>query len=145
MNTLQPYADKHFAHGQPTLAQVAALAEEGVRTVINLRAPEEPVDFEEAAEVAALGLHYIALPIAGAADLDAARVRQFGTALDEARRQGGVLIHCASGNRVGALVALDEAFNRGASLQDALAQGRAAGLTVLEPVVTALIEGKHLT
>lgn len=144
MNTLIPYADKHFAHGQPTLAQLAACADQGVRTVINLRAPEEPVDFEEATEVAALGMHYVALPIAGAADLNGERVQQFGAALDEARSKGSVLIHCGSSNRVGALVALDEAFNRGASLQDALAQGRAAGLSALEPVVTALIEGKHL-
>ena len=130
----------HFACGQPTPAQLAALSRDGVQTVINLRAPDEPVEYDEAAESARLGLRYVALPIHGADDLDLARVRQFGQALDDARRCGGVLIHCASANRAGALVALDEAINRGRPLHAALAQGRAAGLASLEPAVVALVE-----
>jgi uncharacterized protein (TIGR01244 family) len=115
------FAEDHYASGQPTVAHLAELAREGVRTVINLRTPDEPMEYDEAAEATRLGgLQYIALPIAGAADLDRERVRQFGLLLDAARREGGVLIHCASSNRVGAMVALDEAFNRGGSLQAAL-------------------------
>ena len=134
------FADDHYASGQPTPAHLAELQREGVRTVINLRAPGEPMEYDEAAEAARLGLHYVALPIAGAADLDRERVRQFGRVLDQARRDGGVLIHCASSNRVGAMVALDEALNRGRPLADALAHGRAAGLVSLEPAVVALAE-----
>ncbi|SFN04266.1 fused DSP-PTPase phosphatase/NAD kinase-like protein [Dokdonella immobilis] len=135
-----PYADGHYAGGQPTPAQLAGLARAGVRTVINLRAPDEPVEYDEAAEAARLGLHYVPLPITGAADLDRERVRQFGRALDEARRAGGVLIHCASANRVGAIVALDEVFNRGCPLHSALERGREAGLKALEPAVVMLAQ-----
>lgn len=134
------FAEDHYASGQPTPAQLTELAHQGVRTVINLRTPDEPMEYDEAAEATRLGLQYVALPIAGAADLDRERVRQFGLVLDEARRQGGVLIHCASSNRVGAMVALDEVLNRGGSLQAALAHGRAAGLASLEPAVVALAE-----
>lgn len=134
------FAEDHYASGQPTPAHLAELAREGVRTVINLRAPGEPLEYDEPAAAAQLGLRYVALPIAGANDLDRERVRQFGLVLDEARRNGGVLIHCASSNRVGAMVALDEALNRGGSLQAALAHGRAAGLDSLEPAVVALAE-----
>lgn len=140
MNSPQCYALNHYAHGQPTPEQLGELSALGVRTVINLRAPEEAIGFDEAGVAADLGLNYVTLPIAGAPDLDRARVTQFGEVLEEARRHGGVLIHCASSNRVGAMVALDEAFNRGASVEDALAHGRAAGLTALEPVVAALLE-----
>ena len=60
----------HFTCGQPTPAQLAALSRDGVQTVINLRAPDEPVEYDEAAESARLGLRYVALPIHGADDLD---------------------------------------------------------------------------
>ena len=134
------FADAHYAAGQPTPQHLADLAREGVRTVINLRGPEEPVEYDEAAEAARLGLRYVALPVTGPADLDRDRVREFGRTLDEARREGGVLIHCASSNRVGAMVALDETLNRGCELAEALERGRAAGLKTLEPAVVALAE-----
>jgi len=134
------YVEDHYAGGQPSPAQLAELAQAGVRTVINLRSPAEAVDYDEAAEAARLGLRYASLPITGAADLDRARVREFGRLLDGARREGGVLIHCASGNRVGAMVALDEALNRGRPFGEALERGRAAGLAALEPAVVALAE-----
>ena len=134
------FADAHYAAGQPTPQHLADLAREGVRTVINLRGPEEPVEYDEAAEAARLGLRYVTLPVTGPADLDRDRVREFGRTLDEARREGGVLIHCASSNRVGAMVALDETLNRGCELAEALERGRAAGLKTLEPAVVALAE-----
>lgn len=134
------FAENHYAGGQPTPAHLAELVREGVRTVINLRGPDEPIEYDEAAEATRLGLRYVTLPITGVSDLDRERVRQFGRVLDDARGHGGVLIHCASSNRAGAMVALDEAVNRDRSLEGALAQGRAAGLSSLEPAVVALAE-----
>lgn len=139
MNPL-PYAEGRYAGGQPTPAELEGLAGRGVRTVINLRAAGEPLDYDEAAEARRLGLEYVALPIAGAADLDDARVREFGRQLDAAHSRGAVLVHCASSNRVGAMVALDAALNRGATLGQALAVGRAAGLASLEPAVVARVQ-----
>lgn len=134
------FAEGHYAGGQPTPEQLADLARAGVRTVVNLRGPSESAGYDEAAEAGRLGLRYVAMPITGATDLDRERVREFGRVLDEARREGGVLVHCASANRVGALVALDEALNRGCPLGEALERGRAAGLSALEPAVVALAE-----
>lgn len=140
-----PFDEAHFAGGQPTREELARLASEGVRTVINLRAPGETVDYDEPAEAARLGMRYASLPIAGAGDLDFGRVEHFGRILDEARREGGVLIHCASSNRVGAMMALDEALNRGRPFDAALERGRAAGLTTLEPIVAGLIQREEAT
>ncbi|HEY4583734.1 MAG TPA: sulfur transferase domain-containing protein [Lysobacter sp.] len=134
------FADALYAAGQPTSAHLAGLAREGVRTVINLRGVDEPCEYDEAAEAARLGMRYLTLPIAGPADVDRERVRRFGALLDEARGDGGVLIHCATSNRVGAMVALDQALNRGCDLAGALEHGRSAGLATLEPVVVALAE-----
>lgn len=140
MNRPFCFAEDHYAGGQPSPVHLAELAREGVCTVINLRAPDEPTDYDEAAEAARLGLRYVSLPVAGAGDLDRARVREFGRMLDDARRHGGVLVHCASANRAGAMIALDEALNRGCPLQAALERGREAGLSGLEPAVIALVE-----
>lgn len=134
------YEEDHYAGGQPSPEQLAELARAGVRTVVNLRGPAEAAGYDEAAEAARLGLRYVPMPVTGAADLDRERVREFGRVLDQARRAGGVLIHCASANRVGAMVALDEALNRGRPLAEALERGRAAGLTALEPAVVALAQ-----
>ncbi|KGO99234.1 beta-lactamase hydrolase domain-containing protein [Novilysobacter defluvii] len=133
------YAEGHYASGQPSPDELSRLQREGVRTVINLRGPDEPVEFDESAEARRLGLRYVALPVRGADDLEADRVRRFGQALDEARSEGGVLIHCATSNRVGAMVALDQALNRGQPLDAALELGRAAGLAALEPAVVDVV------
>jgi protein tyrosine phosphatase (PTP) superfamily phosphohydrolase (DUF442 family) len=51
-----------------------------------------------------------------------------------AEADGPVLVHCGSGNRVGALLALRASIN-GASDEEALELGRQAGLTRAEAVV----------
>jgi len=127
-----------FSSGQPSREDLARFARSGGRTIINLRAASEPVEFDEAVEAGRLGLHYLHLPVAGAVDLTPSNVRQFGAAFDRARDAGLVLVHCASANRAGAMVALDQALNRRASLEAALDLGRLAGLTSLEPIVIAI-------
>ncbi|PPU82009.1 hypothetical protein XpopCFBP1817_20380 [Xanthomonas populi] len=53
---------------------------------------------------------------------------------------GDVLIHCASSNRVGALIALEKGRANGAPRDEAIAIGRAAGMTSLEPLVMRLLD-----
>jgi uncharacterized protein (TIGR01244 family) len=132
----EPYAGL-YTGGQPDARDLAQLHSDGVRTVIDLRATGEERGFDEAAEVARLGMTYVPLPIAGKDDItpenaDAlqALLREYGD---------GTLLHCASGNRVGALLALGAARS-GASREDAMALGRRAGLKSLEPVVAAHLD-----
>ncbi|WP_147652561.1 beta-lactamase hydrolase domain-containing protein [Vulcaniibacterium gelatinicum] len=119
--------------GQPDAAAWPALAARGVRTVINLRPQAEMGGRDEAAEVAAAGLRYVNLPVAGAADITPAQADALWAALQGS--DGAVLVHCASGNRVGALLALAMQRHGGMTPEQALAFGRAAGLKGLEPVV----------
>jgi hypothetical protein len=46
-------------------------------------------------------------------------------------------LHCASGNRAGALLALHAFYIEGTTKEDALARGEAAGLTNLRDAVEA--------
>jgi uncharacterized protein (TIGR01244 family) len=125
--------------GQPTAQELEHAAEGGVRTVINLRTDGEPGFEWEAAAVERLGLLYVHIPIGGPGDLTRENVARFDAALDAAIARGPVLVHCASGNRNGALFALREAWRESTPPDRALAIGRAAGLTGLEPAVRTLL------
>ncbi|MNN11028.1 hypothetical protein D3C81_1239680 [compost metagenome] len=78
------------------------------------------------------------LPIAGASGItdDNARALQRLLKQDD----GKTLLHCASGNRAGALLSLINARLEGASPDVALQLGRDAGMTSLEPAARAALE-----
>lgn len=124
--------------GQPTPADFEALAAAGLRHIINLRPTTEDAGFDEAALALRLGLSYTVVPVAGPGDLNLARTRELDAALT-ATQSEPVLVHCASSNRVGALLALRASWLQGKSTDEALALGRAGGLTKMEPVVQQLL------
>ena len=113
-------------------------ADAGYAAVIDLRGAEENRGFDEPAAAQELGLEYVAFPIEGrdAINFDNAR------ALDDLIRSqnGPVLVHCGSGNRVGALLAL-RASLLGADDTASLETGRAGGLTRLEDTVRERLSG----
>src|SRR5690606_5079550 len=116
--------------GRITAEDLPALRAAGITHVIDLTPDAETPDFDEAAAVRAAGLSYDNIPIAGAADLSPASV----TAFDQLLRgtDGPTLVHCASGNRVGALAALRAAWLKDADEEAAIAEGRRWGLRSLE-------------
>jgi uncharacterized protein (TIGR01244 family) len=119
--------------GQPTAEDLAAFSRQGVRTVIDLRTDKEDRGFDEAVEVKRQGMRYVRLPIGGAGDLTAENATLLKQALDKSGDD--VLLHCASGNRVGALLALMKAQHEDATPAEALEFGKRAGLKSLEPAV----------
>lgn len=140
MTEIRPFAPNLFSGGQPSPEQLEQLAREGVRTVINLRASTEPGQYDEQAEATRHGLRYVSIPVAGAQDLTPETVQRFSEELGQARAVGPALIHCASANRVGALVALEQGLHQHADVDTSLAAGRAAGLVGLEPTVREILE-----
>ena len=131
LGTVSP-VDGITSAGQPDKAALEVFADSGYVTVIDMRGRDEARGFEEAAFVEELGLQYVAFPIESEDDISFAKARQ----LDELLREnpGPVLVHCASGNRVGALLALRASIH-GADDEEALRLGREGGLTRLEVVV----------
>lgn len=116
--------------GRITADDLPTLRAAGIRHVINLAPASETPGFDEAAAVQAAGMRYDPLPIAGAGDLDRAAVLAFDRLLQAA--DAPTLVHCGSGNRVGALVALRAAWLQGADEEAAVAEGRRWGLAGLE-------------
>ena len=131
--------DGVLSGGQPTLEQVEAAADAGFRTVINLRSDREKGFEWEREAVEDLGMSYIAIPVAGDDDLNRETVEQLDAALNGAISEGPVLLHCASGNRIGALLALRAAWLYDAEVDAALKYGQENGLTRLEPKIRELL------
>lgn len=128
----QPRTGLHTG-GQPSLGQLDALRAQGVHTVIDLRADGEDRGYDEASELQRRKLRYLRLPIAGAQDLTPANAAALKRLL--AGSGDGVLLHCASGNRVGALLALMAAQEERLPPAQALELGKQAGLKSLAPAV----------
>lgn len=113
--------------------KVACLTKANVQVVLNLQ-PNDELLFDEAASVLAHGMDYVHLPIAGADDLKQVNLLAFDRVMRE--HQGKtILMHCKSGNRVGACMALRAGWLRGRKMDTAMAQGFAYGLQGLEEEV----------
>ncbi len=118
--------------GQPDKAALRTFADSGYRAVIDLRGPDEDRGYDERAAVESLGMNYVAFPVTGTDDVDFDQAAELEALIDAQR--GPVLVHCGSGNRVGAMLALIDSLE-GASDEQALATGRRFGLTGLEDTV----------
>ncbi len=114
--------------GQVDDAALQAAKEKGVKMVINLRPDDEPeVDPEEKRKVEALGMTYILIPVAGLPGVTVENAKALAAALTDTSMPA--LVHCKSGNRVGALFALKAFHVDGKSAEEALEIGRKAGIT----------------
>lgn len=125
--------------GRPRPRDLEDAKSKGVRKVINLCPHAEDPGYDEPALVRQLGMEYVNIPVAGPTDLTRDNARRLADALEGG--DGGILVHCASGNRVGALFALKAHFLDGKPVEQALADGRAHGLKAMEPTVRQLLGG----
>ncbi len=115
--------------GQPNEAALGVFAASGYTTVIDLRSEREDRGLDESSVIEGLGMDYIQLPIAGA---DAINFKNAAALERLIKAAGGpVLVHCGSGNRVGALLSLRKSLE-GATDAVSLEYGKAGGLTRLE-------------
>jgi uncharacterized protein (TIGR01244 family) len=87
---------------------------------------------DEKAEVESLGMDYVLFPIENRAAISFDNAAELDKLIES--YDAPVLIHCGSGNRVGALLALRQSLN-GADDEAAVAYGKEGGLTGLEIVV----------
>lgn len=123
--------------GAPSEAQLRLAQAEGYKTVISLLPQTQP----EADETRALGMSFVSIPVAGAQDLTEDNARKLADAMDGADAKP-LLLHCASGNRAGALLALKAFYVDHATPEAAIALGEAAGLASLRPQVEAVMQGQ---
>lgn len=124
--------------GQPTEEALKIIADSGYVAVIDLRTAEEDRGMDdEPAAVEAAGMSYISLPIDSDTDITFESASKLDAYLESI--DGPVLVHCGSGNRVGALLALRQS-QKGADHETAIAYGKNGGLTRLEPKVRKVLQ-----
>lgn len=123
--------------GMPSQQDLHNAQKAGFKSIVNL-CPAQETPRDEPATAEALGMLYFNIPVANPGDLTEAKARQLGEIVNNCANHP-VLIHCMSGNRVGALLALKNFFVDGKTPQQALEAGKAAGLKALEPEVWRLL------
>jgi uncharacterized protein (TIGR01244 family) len=124
--------------GQLTQEQMVALNDQGYETFISLRPVEEEGAGWEEEFAAGEGISFVRIPVAGAAGVSRESAEQLAEVLNSTG--SGAVVYCKSGNRVGALLALQAHFVDGESAEDALQFGLDSGMTRLEPLVRELLE-----
>jgi len=117
--------------GQPTPQQLTAIREAGYRTILTLRTDAERGDEGEQATVERLGMKFVRIPVAGASGLTEANARALAKALGEEDVLPAVL-HCASGQRVSALLGLKAFVVDRVSATAAIDLAKSLGITKLE-------------
>ena len=135
-NLSAPSSDS-LASGQPTKEQLRILAESGVKHIVNLR-PESELDWDEGAFVESLGMQYHNIPVNGVEGITFKNARKLSQLLAGLKNKP-VLVHCSSGNRVGALKALTVSQSDSLGDEAAVAEGKQWGLTRLEPTVREIL------
>jgi protein tyrosine phosphatase (PTP) superfamily phosphohydrolase (DUF442 family) len=115
--------------GQPTAAHLAELKAQGVRAIINLRAPGE-AGFDaaaEEAEVKKLGLRYFNIPVSNQAGPKDEQAAEFLKLTDDPANRPA-FIHCGSANRVGGFWMIRRVLRDGYTLEAARAEADKIGL-----------------
>lgn len=128
--------------GQPTEDQLKAMAADGLSFVLDLRAEGENRGFDEPAALQSLDVPYLNVPV------DAERLEQpetferFIEAMDKV--DGPVLVHCASGNRVGALYYAYLVAGKGVDREEARSRAKGNGLrsAALEKAVDRYLDSR---
>jgi protein tyrosine phosphatase (PTP) superfamily phosphohydrolase (DUF442 family) len=127
----------YYLTGQPTEPELAEWKAKGVRTVISLRTPGE-IDWDEKAAVEAQGMKFVSIPFRGADTLGDRQIEDALAALIAGEGEG-VLLHCGTSNRVGAIWYAHRIRHDGLSPDAAMTEAKQVGLrnTSLTDVIDA--------
>ncbi len=125
--------------GQPTVEHLRAASEAGYKSIVNLRSGKEKAEVDQQTVVEGLGMRYVHIPIAGGTDMNLENAKLLADAVADPALLPS-MVHCASGNRVGALFAIKAAMLDDKSTEQAMELGLSAGMTRLEPAVRKLLE-----
>ena len=116
--------------------KVAGFADNLIQGSLKKAACSKHDDTQEASILKQTGVEYHNIAIDGAKGLSMANIEALDKVLNNIDQDKNVLMHCASGNRVGAMMALRANWLQGANKDEALAIGEKYGLTSLKTTVS---------
>jgi uncharacterized protein (TIGR01244 family) len=126
MQTIRKINDDLAIAGQIELEQLTQLVEDGFKSILNLRNPQEKGFLpEEQATAEALQLNYVNLPfeIEFVSDQTSTQVLQSISRLPKP-----ILVHCDNAVRAAAIALMHIATRQGATLEEAFHQAKQLGL-----------------
>jgi len=117
MDTVREITNELAIAGQPTLDELQQLAEEGYRSVVNLRSPDEKGFLEEERQkIEYLGLRYVNIPI----QIRSLNLDDVLPAIQQLiKLPKPMLVHCDSGIRSSIVVLMKIATEQGMKAEDA--------------------------
>lgn len=129
---LQKVDDHVYRGGQPTTAGFKDLAEQGVKTVIDLRDIGEHSQADERSLVTGLGMHYVSIPMQGMSTPKDQQVAAVLALLNDAG-SGPVFVHCKRGaDRTGTVIAVYRVSHDGWDNKRALSEAKSRGMSIFE-------------
>lgn len=123
--------------------QIEFLKSIGVKNVVDLKFSGE-TSFNDKEEFERMGINYFNLPITDIAELKFEELQEFGNLISQS--EGKTLVYCMSGNRVGAILALNSCLVCGHPKKRALEFGEKIGLKnpKTKEVISELLEKGRL-
>lgn len=115
-----------FMASQPQPADFEQAKMGGIELVVNMRHDSEIKDFHEQTVVEGAGLKYIHLPWNGADELTDEIITESRRIFREEKRP--MLVHCSSGNRVGAVWMAYRVLDEGVAMEEALKEAKMVGM-----------------
>lgn len=139
MTEARKISDEFFAGGQPTPADLKQLAEEGFKSVVNLRGTGEAgVLADEQQQAEAAGLEYTNLPLQST-EASAESIAKLLAEVEQLPTP--VYFHCGAGGRASAAALIAFAAQQQLSRADVIAKAEALGINPDHPQIQQFLEG----
>jgi protein tyrosine/serine phosphatase len=128
-----------FRGGQPPLESFQSLADLGVKTVIDLRRPDEHSTEAEQKAVTSAGMKYVNFPMKGVVTPDDAQVNKILSLLGSKEK---VFVHCKRGaDRTGAVVACYRIAYEQWNQKRALSEAKSLGMSWTQIGLKSYVKG----
>ncbi|RCJ39347.1 phosphatase [Nostoc punctiforme NIES-2108] len=142
MSNTKKVSDDLSAAGQLTSEELKQAAQEGFKSVLNLRSPDEPGFLsDEQQQAQAAGLQYANIPLKPSE----ANQEQTELAIQEIENlPKPILIHCAAGARAGGIALIANAISEGLTYEEISQKAQELGLNLEQPHLKQFLLEKYI-
>jgi uncharacterized protein (TIGR01244 family) len=138
MSNIKKVSDEFSAGGQPTPETLKQLVEEGYKSVVNLRSPDETgVLADEQQQAKAAGLEYVNVPVSST---QADKSLTAKVLFELEKLPTPVYFHCGAGGRASALALIALATQQQLNREQVLAKAQELGIKADQPQLKQFLE-----
>jgi uncharacterized protein (TIGR01244 family) len=131
MANIKKVSDNLSIAGQVSPEELQQAANEGFKSVLNLRFPDEAGFLtDEQQQVEAAGLEYANIPVKPS-EANSELTQKAVQEIDNLPKP--ILVHCAGGARAGGIALIAEAINQGLTYEQIIQKAQALGINLEQP------------